>query len=239
MYFSQNLILSSVLSFVIGLSVHMCVRTVRNKLLSPFYSNEVWCIHQTCTNCSSWHDLLMPHGGLCPRPTFHAKVTMVRKKWLSLYYSIYQCYIHQTCTNCSSWHDLLMPRGGLFPWPTFHASVTMVRKKWLSLYYSTYQCYIHQTCTNCSSWHDLLMPRGGLCPWPTFHFSVTKTQNDNTENITVISSLVCERLDSVFKNKQTIKSIKCAKNFHGKVPDAKVKSCKWQRKTVFITPYMP
>ena len=88
-------------------------------------------------------DLLIPHGGLCPWPTFHAWVTMVRKKWLSLYYSTYGCYIHQTCTSCSSWHDLLIPHGILCPWPTFHAWVTMVRKKWLSLYYSTYGCYIH------------------------------------------------------------------------------------------------
>ena len=153
---------------------------VRKKWLCQYYSTY-WCyIHQTCTNCSSWHDLLMPHGGLCPWPSFHAWVTMVRKKWLSLYYSTYWCYIHQTCTNCSSWHDLLMPHGCLCPWPIFHAWVTMVKKTWLSLYYSTYWCYIHQTCTNCSSGHDLLMPHGCLCPWPTFHASVTKTQNGNS-----------------------------------------------------------
>ena len=124
--------------------IRVCVRPVRKKWLSPFYSTY-WCyIHQTCTNCSSWHELLMPHGGLCPWPTFHAWVTMVRKKLLSLYYSTYECYIHQTCTKRSVWPDLLMPRGGLCPWPTFHAWVTMVRKQWLSLYYSTYWCYIHQ-----------------------------------------------------------------------------------------------
>ena len=83
-----------------------------------------WYIHQTCTNCSSWHDLLIPRGGLCPWPLFHAWVTMVRKKWLSPYFSTYWCYIHQTCTNYSSWHDLLILRGGLCPWPTFQASVT-------------------------------------------------------------------------------------------------------------------
>ena len=105
-------------------SVCACVRPVRKKLLSPFFSTQVWYIHQTCTNCSSWHDLLIPRGGLCPWPTFHAWVTMVRKKWLSPYYSTYWSYIHQTCTNCSSWHDLLIPRCGLHPWPTFHASET-------------------------------------------------------------------------------------------------------------------
>ena len=140
----------------------------------------MWYSHQTCTNCSFWHDLLKPCGGLYPWPTFHAWVTLVRKKWSSLYCSSYLCYIHQTCTNCSSWHALLMPRGGLCPWPTFHAWVTVVKKKWLNLYHSTYWCYIHQTCTNCSSWHDLLIPRGGLYPWPTFHASVTKTQNGNS-----------------------------------------------------------
>ena len=107
---------------------------VRKKKLCLYY-RTYWCyIHQTCTNFSSSHDLLMPRGGLCPWPTFHAWVTMVRKKWLSLYYSKYECYIHQTCTYCSSWHDLLMSHGGLCPWPTFHAWVTIVRKKWLSLY---------------------------------------------------------------------------------------------------------
>ena len=94
----------------------------------------MWYIHQTCTNCSSWLDLLILRGDLCPWPTFHAWVTMVRKKWLSLYYSTYWCYIHQTCTNCSSWYDLLIPCGGLCPWPTFYAWVTMVRKKWLRFY---------------------------------------------------------------------------------------------------------
>ena len=105
-------------------SVCPCVRPVRKKWLSPFCSTY-WCyIHQTCANCSSWHDLLISRGGLCPWPTFHAWVTMVRKKWLSQYYSTYWCYIHQTCTNCSSWYDLLIQCGGLCPWPTFHASVT-------------------------------------------------------------------------------------------------------------------
>ena len=90
----------------------------------------MWYIHQTCTNCSSWHDLLRPRGGLCPWPTFYAWVTMVRKKWLSPYYSTYWCYIHQTCTNCSSWHYLLIPCGGLCPWPTFQASVTKTQNGW-------------------------------------------------------------------------------------------------------------
>ena len=40
------------------------------------YYSTYWCyIHQTCTKCSSWRDLLMPHGNLCPWPTFHASVT--------------------------------------------------------------------------------------------------------------------------------------------------------------------
>ena len=164
---------------------------------SPYFSTY-WCyIHQTCTNCSSWHDLLIPRDCFCPWPTFHALVTMVRKKWLSLYYSTYWCYIHQTCTNCSSWHDLLMPHGGLCPWPTFHAWMTMVRKKWLGPYYSTYWCYFHQTYTNCSSWHDLLMPHGGLCLWRKFHASVTKAQNGNSGApvmvpITIMSSFSTE-----------------------------------------------
>ena len=97
---------------------------VRKKWLSPYFSTYLSYIHQTCTNCSSWHDLLISRGGLCPWPTFHAWVTVVRKKWLSPYYSTYLSYIHQTCTNCSSWHDLLIPLGGLCPWPTFHAWVT-------------------------------------------------------------------------------------------------------------------
>ena len=151
--------------------------------------------HQTCTNCSSWHDLRLSRRSLCHWPTFH-RVTMVRKKLLSLYYITYCCYIQQTCTNCSSWHDLLMAHGGLFPWPTFHAWGTIVRKKWLSLYYSTYGCYIYQTFTNCSSWHDLLMPRGGFCSLPTFYASVTETQNGNSGapvivHITIMSSFPC------------------------------------------------
>ena len=119
---------------------HAWVTVVRKKWLHvcPYYSTY-WCyIHQTCTNCSSWHDLLIQHGGLCPWPTFHAWVTIVRKKWLSLYYNNYRCYINQMCTNFWSWHSLLIQHGGLCPWPSFHAWVTMVRKKWLSLYYSTY-----------------------------------------------------------------------------------------------------
>ena len=71
---------------MIGLSVPTYVHLVRKKWLSPYYSTKVWYIHQTCTNCSYWHDLLIPRGALCPWPTFHAWVTMVRKKWLSPYY---------------------------------------------------------------------------------------------------------------------------------------------------------
>ena len=74
---------------------HAWVTMVRKKWLSLYYSTYRCYIHQTCTNCSSWHDLLMQRGGLCPWPTFHAWVTMVRKKWLSLYYSTYGCYIYQ------------------------------------------------------------------------------------------------------------------------------------------------
>ena len=103
---------------------HALVNIVRKKWLSLYYSTYGCYIHQTYTNCSSWHDLLMPSGGLCLWPTYHAWVSMVRKKWLSQYYSTYGCYIHQTCTNCSSWHYLLMPHGGLCPWSTSHASVT-------------------------------------------------------------------------------------------------------------------
>ena len=49
------------------------------------YYSTYWCyIHQTCTNCSSWHDLLIPRGGLCPLPTFgshHNNVLLI-----SMYY---------------------------------------------------------------------------------------------------------------------------------------------------------
>ena len=85
------------------------------------------CICQTYTNCSSWHDLQMPHGDLCAWPSFYTWVTMVRKKRLSLSNSTYECFIHQAYTNCSSWQDLLMPCDGLCPWPTFHASVTKTK----------------------------------------------------------------------------------------------------------------
>ena len=51
------------------------LRSVFYRSLSLFYSTY-WCyIHQSCTNCSSWHGLLMPHGSLCPWPTFHTSVT--------------------------------------------------------------------------------------------------------------------------------------------------------------------
>ena len=102
---------------------HAWVTMVGKKWFSLYYSTYLRYIHQTCTNYSSWHDLLMPHGGSCPWPTFQAWVTVVRKKCLSLYYNAYVCYIHLTYTKCSFWHDLLMPCGGLCPWPTFHASV--------------------------------------------------------------------------------------------------------------------
>ena len=51
------------------------VTTVRKKWLSLYYSTFWWYIHQTYTNCSSWHDLLMPRDGLYPWPTFHVSVT--------------------------------------------------------------------------------------------------------------------------------------------------------------------
>ena len=59
------------------------VRPVRKKWFSPFYSTWVWYIHQTCTNCSSWHDLLMPYGGLCP--LWHGisvKITDFSDRWI-------------------------------------------------------------------------------------------------------------------------------------------------------------
>ena len=92
---------------------HARVTMVRKKRLSLYYSTY-WCyIHQTCTNCSSWHGLKMPYGCLCPWPTFQTWETLVRKNLLGLYYSTCCCYIHQNCTICLSWHDLLMPHDGL------------------------------------------------------------------------------------------------------------------------------
>ena len=115
--------------FVSSTYIHAWVTMVRKKWLSLFFSAYWWYIHQTCTNCLSCHDLLIPGDGLSPWPLFHAWVTMVRKKWLSLYYSTFWCYINQTCTNYSFWHDLLMLHSGLCPWRTFRAWVTTVRKK--------------------------------------------------------------------------------------------------------------
>ena len=98
---------------------------VRKKWLSSYFGTY-WCyIHQTCTYCSSWHDLLIPCGGLCPWPSFHAWVTW----WLGR-----NCYVHITVTIGAtftklaptvhfdmiySYHVVI-----LCPWPTFHASVT-------------------------------------------------------------------------------------------------------------------
>ena len=111
---------------VIGLSVRAPVQLERN---GQVYFTVPRCgtLAKLTSNCSSWHNLLMPHGCLCPWPTFHAWVAVVRKKFFSLYYSTYGCYIHQTYTSCSAWHDRMMPHGSLRPWPTFHTWVTMVR----------------------------------------------------------------------------------------------------------------
>ena len=46
---------------------HAWVTMVRRKKWLSLYYNAYECyIHQTYTNYSSWHYLLMPHGGLCP-----------------------------------------------------------------------------------------------------------------------------------------------------------------------------
>ena len=90
---------------------------------SEYYSTYGYYIHKTYTNCSSWHDILMPHCGLCTWHTSHTWMTMVRKKWLSLYYARFT----KLYTNCSSWHNQLMPHVCLCLWPTFHASVTMTQ----------------------------------------------------------------------------------------------------------------
>ena len=152
-----------------GLSVRLyvrpCVRQVRKKCLYSLYSTKVW--YQTCTNCSSWPDLLMPRSGLCHWPIFHAWVKLIKKKLLSLYISTYGCYIHQTCTNCLSCHDLLMPHNGLCHWYTFHASetktidgnsgapvmvpVTIVSSFYLSCWHNYLACW-H---TYLACWHNL------------------------------------------------------------------------------------
>ena len=51
------------------------VTMVRKKWLSLYYNAYECYIHQNYTNCSSWHDLLMPPCGLCPWLSFHASVT--------------------------------------------------------------------------------------------------------------------------------------------------------------------
>ena len=62
---------------VLGLrTCHAWVTMVRKKWLSLYYS-PYWCyIHQTCTICSSWHDLLIPCVGLCPWPSFQVKINL-------------------------------------------------------------------------------------------------------------------------------------------------------------------
>ena len=172
---------------------------VRKKWLSPYYSTYECKFHQTCTNCSSWHDLLIPHGGLRPWPTFNAWVTMVRKKFVK---SVLQYLLALHSPNL---HQLF-----ILTWSTdatwWFVSLTYISRLSdhgpLSLYYSTYECYIHQTCTNCSSWHDLLMPCDGLCPWPTFHASMTKTQNGNSGAPVMVPITVMSSLSVKFNNIQ-------------------------------------
>ena len=98
---------------------HDWVTMVRKKWLSLYYSTY-WCyIHQTYTNCSSRHDLLMPHGGFVSLTYISRLSDHGQEEMVSPFYSTYECYIHQTCTNCSSWHDLLMQCGGSCPWPIY------------------------------------------------------------------------------------------------------------------------
>ena len=59
---------------------HAWVTMVMKKWLCLYYSTYGCCIHQTCTNCSSWHDLLMSPDGLCPWPLFHALVTKTQNR---------------------------------------------------------------------------------------------------------------------------------------------------------------
>ena len=76
-----------VLVCVLDLHFTLEVTIVTKKWLSLLQYLHVLVLHyHTCTKGSSWHDLLKPHGGLCPWPTFHTWVTMVRKKRLCLYY---------------------------------------------------------------------------------------------------------------------------------------------------------
>ena len=57
----------------------------------------------TCTKCSSWQGLLMPHSGLCPWPIFHTWGTIFSKKLISMYLSAQQLYVrYQIHTKCSS-----------------------------------------------------------------------------------------------------------------------------------------
>ena len=131
-------------------------------------------VHQTYTICSLWYVVLLPHGGLCPKPTFHAWVTMIRKKWVSLFYRTYGCYINQTYTVCSSWHDILIARAGLCPWSTFHAWVAIVTKKWLSPHNNDWLLYspnLHHLYILTIYWCHLVV----CVLWPTCYASVSKT----------------------------------------------------------------
>ena len=133
----------------------------------------MWYIHHTCTNCSSWHDLLMPRG-VCVLDLHFT----LEWPWLGR-----NGYIYITVPRCDTFTKLA---------PTIHLDMIYwyhmvvcfldlhftLEWPWLErngyVYITIPRCdYFHQTCTNCSSWHDLLIPDGGVCPWPTLHTWVT------------------------------------------------------------------
>ena len=107
---------------------HAWVTIVRKKCFSLYYSTYGCFIHQTCTNCSSWHDLLVPGVGLCAWPTFHASVTKTQngtrgapvmvpitimssytESWSTMLYGAEHCAMrhdHETMTSGGKHEDL-------------------------------------------------------------------------------------------------------------------------------------
>ena len=88
------------------------VTMVRKKWLSPYYSTYWSYIHQTCTNCSSWHDLLIPCDGFVSltyisRLIDHGKEEMVKSilQYLLLLHSLnlHQLFILTWSTDATWW----------------------------------------------------------------------------------------------------------------------------------------
>ena len=104
------------------------------KISSIYYTIMKWCIHQIGTNYSSWQDLDISRGGLCPSPILILIITMIRNK--SYLHVLQYIYLPKYMTNTFSLGFHCIGPRHYFKFLVYYSLPILISKNLIQLGYS-------------------------------------------------------------------------------------------------------